>query len=114
MSTQLEIEKAALVRLGVVPPDQTPTSLQSQSAARSLSSWHERMIDEGRVNWELNNIPASLVSAVTSILAFEMRDDFSVPNSRYERIGIARAEAVRDISKYIEIPYSGGTEIQDH
>ena len=112
MTTTTQIVKRALIRLGKLGPEQTPTGFDNQQLTETLASLHESWVREGKVRWELTDIPFEMEDPLVSRLAFAVVDDYGVSNDRYQRLKLANQRAIRDMQTYNEIPYSGRSEIE--
>lgn len=105
MANKKQIFKRALVRLGEIAIDEIATATLEFQASNTLESLHANWVARGYIRWELDDIPLELEDSVTSVLAFSMADDFSVPSERYQRLAAASARGSRNIIIYNEPNY---------
>lgn len=114
MATQAEVIDRALVRVGVLPYDQSSTSEQTGQVTPVLTAFHAEGVDLGFIRWELSDIPDEVSDALVSVTAFLIADTFGASTERYARLEKAYDRDLRKIHAYGALEYSGTTEVEEY
>jgi hypothetical protein len=70
------IATAALVELGVIASDETPTATDQALALAKVNSVHDSLVVQGLVSWTLNVIPQAVAEEYTKLTALIMATSF--------------------------------------
>lgn len=97
--TQSEIQEAirtdALVRLGVVAAEETPTAADDRAAATALARVVDDMGARGEVWFTADALPEETRHALTLLVAADLADAFGLAEERLRRLLAEAGEARR-------------------
>lgn len=109
MATTTDIANKALTRIGVKTFDNAVAADVMAQAKSALTDLHEMLISLPTpvVDWELTAIPSAAVGPLVDELAWYIRDDFMVPQSRLQSLQVAQTAARMALQALIQIPDNG-------
>jgi len=109
MTTTTDIANKALTRIGVRTFDNAVDAGTLSQAVDALTDLHETMVSMPNrvVDFELDAIPARAVGPLVDELAWYIRDDFSVPESKKQSLQAAQIVARGQLYAFIEKPDDG-------
>lgn len=109
MTTTTDIANKALTRIGVRTFDNAVSAGVLAQTVSALTDLHEIMVSMPNrvVDFELSAIPARAVGPLTDELAWYIRDDFSIPDSKKQSLQAAQIVARGQLYAFIEKPDDG-------
>lgn len=106
MATAAQIRNKAGFLLGVKALGQTLTNSVSSDLDDAYTEVYARLRDEDLVSWHITQeVPDELVDPVVSLVAFARIDEYSVSDSRYQRITIKSSQAEIRIRRSLQDDY---------
>ncbi len=99
-----EIANKALVRIGVKTFDNTADAAVIAQVKSSLNDLYNLLYARDIVSWDLDSIPDHAVGPIVSELAWQIRDDFSIPDSKKISLLSAQQQARADLQALEEVP----------
>ena len=102
-----DIANKALTRIGVRTPDNAVDAAILEQVRGSLTDLYSSLFTRRVVKWDLDSIPDDSVGLMVDELAWYIRDDFSLPDSKKQSLQIAQASARGDLYELASIPDNG-------
>ena len=102
-----DIANRALTRIGVRTPDNAVDAAVLTQVKTSLNDLYNTLFTKRVVKWDLDAIPDDSVGLIADELAWYIRDDFSLPDSKKQSLQVAQASARSDLYELASVPDNG-------
>lgn len=115
MATLLSVKAKALRKLGILGVGQDMTGDQDAQATTAYNSVYDRLLSKDLVAWaKESDIPDEHVEPISSILSFELANEYGVSDSRWQRLQYAALQAEPQLRRSIYPQYVPTTEAVDY
>lgn len=89
MATATQLRNKALSKLGVFGTGQTPSSRKQADLDASYNEVYAELSRRSLTTWDVDeDIPDEFVSSIVALMADSRKDEYGIPNDRYQRITI--------------------------
>ena len=102
-----DIANKALTRIGVKTPDNAVDAAILNQVKGSLDDLYNTLFTKRIVKWDLDSIPDDSVGLIVDELAWYIRDDFSLPDSKKQSLQVAQLSARGDLYELATVPDNG-------
>ena len=106
-ASKTDIANKALTRIGVRTPDNAVDAAVLNQVKGSLDDLYNLLFTRRIVKWDLDSIPDDSVGPIVDELAWYIRDDFSLPDSKKQSLQVAQAVARGDLYELASVPDNG-------
>lgn len=113
-ASKTTIRNKALKKLGVLADGQTATAEQSASVEAAYDEVYARLDHIGLVVWSsTEEVPDQYIAPIVALVAMERAEDYSIPDSRFQRLAVQAARAEMEIRRIMSGRWMNPTEVED-
>jgi len=104
--TKKQLAKRVLVALGVIDRLQSPTSDDEKTVLDIYLEHHSSWLDRNLIRWDSDDIPLEISGYVVKFIALECANEFSVSDSRFQRLQMQAVNSQQFIIAHDAPPYT--------
>lgn len=115
MATKAELRNKVLQRLGVIDPEETPSSADANTVEEAYLELYDELRKSGHVSWASGgSIPSEAVRPLVNVIAYELLPEFLVPGEQAMKIQSAYQSAIRRLRAVMSEPYTSDSKFSEY